>query len=266
MSVYEYAPITVIVPCWRAKLTARRAFTSIAAQTLRPAEIIFVDDASDDGTIVLLRCLSQEYPEGRIKVIGLEENLGPGGARNIGWEAATQPWLAFLDADDVWHPQKIEIQYGWIMQQSGVYLCGHNTIVVSTDYNCQKISFKPKTWQINFWHMLIANRFYTRTVMLRRDLPFRFGGKSVTEDYLLWLQVLLSGYKCFRLDAPLAMSFRPDATPGGYSGQLWHHEKREMHAWLELRRQRAISTLTVCIALAWSLIKYLRRALRAMLK
>ena len=260
------APVSVVIPCWRCSQTIYRAVNSIFIQTIRPAEILLVDDSSGDETLATLTAIVSQYKSGWIRVVALEKNIGPGGARNAGWENATQPWLAFLDADDVWHPQKIEIQYGWIMQQSGVYLCGHNTIVVSMEYDWQKISFKPKTWQVNFWHMLIANRFYTRTVMLRRDLPFRFGGKSVTEDYLLWLQVLLSGYKCFRLDAPLAMSFRPDASPGGYSGQLWHHEKRELRAWLELRRQRAISTLTVCIALAWSLIKYLRRSLRAMLK
>jgi len=107
--------------------------------------------------------------------------------------------------------------------------------------------------------MLVSNRFPTRSVLLRRSLPYRFGSREVTEDYLLWLEVILGGHACYRIESPLAMSFREENSPDGYSGQLWRHEKRELRAWLALHRQGAISSHTAGIALAWSLIKYLRR-------
>jgi hypothetical protein len=108
--------------------------------------------------------------------------------------------------------------------------------------------------------MLIANRFPTRSVMLKRELALRFGGKEVTEDYLLWLQVVLAGLPSYRLDSPLAVSFRAEFSPGGYSGQLWRHEKRELAAWRALHRLGSISSGTLLVATFWSLVKYVRRA------
>jgi teichuronic acid biosynthesis glycosyltransferase TuaG len=253
------APVSAIVPCWRSGSTIQRALASIAAQTLRPAEVLLVDDASGDNTLATLHALALQYPPGWIKVIGLEQNLGPGGARNAGWDHSTQPWLAFLDADDAWHPRKIEMQYNWLLSQTDVALCGHGTVVAAGEEQYPVVSVDPRTWRVGFWKMLVSCRFPTRSVMLKRELPLRFEGKQVTEDYLLWLQVLQSGYKCYRMDAPLAVSFRPDFSPGGYSGQLWKHEKRELAAWRALRKQRLIGRITLAAAASWSLIKYVRR-------
>lgn len=253
------APVSAVVPCWRSGATIHRALASIVDQTLRPAEVLLVDDASGDNTLDTLHALAAQYPHGWIKVIGLEQNLGPGGARNVGWEHASQPLLAFLDADDAWHPRKIEMQYSWMLSYPDVALCGHGTVVAGANEQYPELSPKPRAWRVDFWKMLVSCRFPTRSVMLKRELPFRFEGKHVTEDYLLWLQVLQSGYKCYRIDAPLAVSFRPDFSPGGYSGQLWRHEKRELAAWRALRKQRLIGPITLAAALSWSLIKYLRR-------
>ena len=186
---------------------------------------------------------------------------GPGGARNAGLGCATQPWVAFLDADDAWHPQKIEIQYNWVLKHPETVLCGHTTVVASSEEFLPEICIEPKASTVSFLQMLIANRFPTRSVMMRSDLPFQFGGKEVTEDYLLWLEVVLSGLPAYRLDVPLAISFRPDFSPGGYSGQLWRHEKRELRAWWILRQRRLICLTTWLLATTWSLLKYARRVL-----
>lgn len=255
----QNAPISVVVPCWRSGDTIRRAVTSIAEQTIPPVEIILVDDASGDDTLATLQALAAEYPDGWIKVIGLEQNSGPGGARNAGWDAATQPWIAFLDADDAWHPRKIEIQYGYIESNPSTDLCGHMTSLSPGENIYPDLPADPVHWRVNFKKMLISNRFPTRSVILRRSLPFRFGDRSVTEDYLLWLQVILSGYTAYRIDAPLAVSFRPEFSGGGYSGQLWRHEMRELAAWRLLRKKNLVPWGTWIIATCWSLIKYIRR-------
>jgi glycosyltransferase involved in cell wall biosynthesis len=259
MKIATVAPISAVVPCWRSGDMIDRALASIAVQTLRPAEVLLVDDASGDGTLARLHRLAAQYPSGWIKVIGLESNAGPGGARNAGWEQATQPWLAFLDADDAWHPQKIEIQYRWLLRNPEVALCGHGTALANLDERHPVVVSNPQTWRVSFWQMLVANRFPTRSVMLKRDLPFRFEGKQVTEDYLLWLQILCSNHICYRIDAPLSLSFRPDFSPGGYSGQLWKHEKRELAAWRVLHSQHLITGVTLAFSMTWSLAKYLRR-------
>lgn len=252
-------PVSVVIPCWRSSTTIERAVSSVAAQKLRPSEVLLIDDASGDTTLETLYKVAADYPQGWVRVLSLSQNAGPGGARNLGWEKATQPWLAFLDADDAWHPAKLERQWQWLMDHPDAALCGHGTAVAAHDHDYPQLPTQTKSWRVTFIHMLVSNRFPTRSVLLRRSLPYRFGSREVTEDYLLWLEVLLGGHACYRIEAPLAVSFREENSPGGYSGQLWRHERRELRAWLTLHRKGAISSFTTGIALAWSRIKYVRR-------
>jgi glycosyltransferase involved in cell wall biosynthesis len=254
------APVSVVIPCFRCKDTIRQALDSALYQTLPPAEVLLVDDGSDDGTLALLRTLAEAHAL-KVRVIAMSKNGGPGAARNAGWDAAAQPWIAFLDADDVWHPRKLEIQWTWIASNPQVALCGHGSryapdgCVDSAPKELLATSLTPK-------QMLISNRLPTRSVMLRRDLPQRFAGREVTEDYLLWLEIIFAGYQAYRLEGCLAYSLRPDYSPGGYSSNLWLHEKRELAALRLLQRSGAISPFAWGFWSAWSFVKYLRRATR----
>src|SRR6185369_14935384 len=105
--------------------TIERAVRSVAGQSRRPAELILVDDASGDGTGALLEGLRSRYGPDWIRIITLERNQGPGTARNVGWDAATSTYIAFLDADDAWHPRKIEIQCAWMDSHPEFAVTGH---------------------------------------------------------------------------------------------------------------------------------------------
>lgn len=251
------APITVIIPCYRCRAEVEGAFDSILKQTLQPAEILLIDDASGDGTLDVLRLLAAVHAP-RVKVIAQAQNGGPGRARNAGWEAATQPWLAFLDADDAWHPRKLEIQWGWLIAHPEVALCGHESRYTEGRID-HPVDGSPSAIRLTLGRMLVSNRLPTRSVMLRRDLPFRFRGRDVTEDYLLWLQIIGAGLPSYRLPLCLAYSFRPDFSPGGYSGQLWIHEKRELAAFRVLRAEGDLAWPGMLLASAWSLLKFMRR-------
>ena len=94
-------PVTVVVPAYRATETLARALASARAQQpYPPAEILVVDDGSRDGTAALAR-------ECGATVLVHEHNRGLAAARNTAVAAATQPWLAFLDADDEWLPHHL---------------------------------------------------------------------------------------------------------------------------------------------------------------
>jgi len=102
------APVSVIIPCYRCADTIGRAVESMIWQTLPPKEILLVEDYSQDEgkTLASLYDLQRKFQDKiTIKVIPLLKNGGPGGARNTGWDEAQQPYLAFLDADDSWHPR-----------------------------------------------------------------------------------------------------------------------------------------------------------------
>lgn len=235
-----------------------RALSSALNQTLPPEEILLIDDASGDGSLDLLHQLERLHAP-RVKVIALTKNGGPGLARNAGWEAATQPWLAFLDADDAWHPRKLEIQWTWLQSHPDVALCGHASQFSEKGTLDAPVNEMPDAVRLSAIRMLISNRLPTRSVMLRRDLPFRFRGREVTEDYLLWLEIIFAGYVAYRLEACLAFSLRPDFSPGGYSGQLWTHEKRELAALRALRSASRLSWPAFVLSAGWSIMKFFRR-------
>jgi glycosyltransferase involved in cell wall biosynthesis len=226
-------------------------------QSALPAEVLLIDDASKDGTLALLHELSKRHGS-ILRVISMHINVGPGLARNAGWAIATQPWLAFLDADDIWHPQKLEVQWSWLQAHPEVSLCGHSTQLMHADLEGPApVAFSAA--QLSLIQMLITNRLPTRSVMLRRDMVMRFGDKKVTEDYLLWLEAIAHGYVAYRLDVCLAFSIRPDFSPGGYSGQLWAHEKRELAALTRLASTVRLWPGMILLASLWSIIKFMRR-------
>jgi teichuronic acid biosynthesis glycosyltransferase TuaG len=256
----DIAPVTVIVPCFNCASTIEKSLESILNQTLWPMEIILIDDASKDNTCLIIENLIEEYTEHKIFLIKLKENSGPGMARNAGWQVATQPWIAFLDADDIWHPEKIKVQWGIIKQNVNIDLCGHNSELYSSLIPKKPIE-RINIRQINFTEMLFSNKFPTRSIMLRSDIQHRFYGKDVTEDYLLWLEIVSDRYNCFKIESTLAFSLRPEFTIGGYSGQLWKHEKRELNAFNVLYKKQKINFLYLLFFTIFSFLKYIRRVL-----
>ncbi|GAA2030153.1 glycosyltransferase family 2 protein [Pseudokineococcus marinus] len=96
-----HADVTVVMPAMNREGLIARALRSVASQTLTPARVVVVDDASDDGTA------DAALAEG-VEVIRMPERSGSGPARNAGIEAATTTWVAFLDSDDEWLPEHLE--------------------------------------------------------------------------------------------------------------------------------------------------------------
>lgn len=92
--------VTVVMPAMNRGHLIARALDSVAAQTLRPRQVVVVDDASTDDTVDVARAHGAD-------VIALPVNGGSGPARNRGIEAATTEWIAFLDSDDAWHPDHL---------------------------------------------------------------------------------------------------------------------------------------------------------------
>jgi len=107
---------------------------------------------------------------------------------------------------------------------------------------------------------LLSNPFATPTVMLKRDLPFRFKeGKRYAEDYLLWLQIILAGTPTAYLNQPLTATFKKDYGEHGLSANLWQMEKGELDVYAHIYREGKIGKLQFLMLLIFSLTKYWRR-------
>ena len=263
-----HVPVSVIIPCYRCEDTIERAVDSVIAQTMLPAEIWLVDDASnDDGmTRNSLEKLHYRYSDLlRFEVVFLEANGGPSVARNTAWDRSTQDLLAFLDADDVWHPRKLEIQYGWMASHPSIVLTAHavNQFGEKNDMHLpstSEIAGYQNIRQVTPHQLLRSNCLPTRSIMVRRELSYRFeADKRRSEDYLLWLQIAFDGYAVWRLELPLASSFKAPYGEAGLTADLWNMEKGELDTFLRLHRQGHINGALLYAASAFSLIKFVRR-------
>ena len=264
--VSSYLPVSVIIPCYRCAVTIERAVDSVLNQTQVPEEIILVDDFSDDGsaTISYLKNLKQKYQKFNIQILSLEKNQGPGSARNEAWKIASQPYIAFLDADDSWYPNKLELQYSWMKSHPEVLLTAHSSIQLSNDSHQKKFNHCKNFYQLNVIKFLFFNCIPTRSVMLKREIQYRFSpGKRYAEDYLLWLSIALDRHPIYFLGLPLSCSYKNEFGDAGLTSHLPRAHAGLVDTYQQLLKDRRILWPTCIVLIAFANVKYLRRLLVA---
>ena len=201
--------VSVVVPAHDAQGTVRRALKSALDQTRPPDEVVVVDDGSTDATAEVVGELG---PAVRLVV---QPRGGPSAARNACVEASTGERIAFLDADDEWHPAKLERQLE--VATNGVGL-------VATDWSREPVRRAPpagiRLTTIDRSDILLLNRFQTATVLVRRAVLEAAGGFDPSldgvEDWDMWLRASEHG-RVVKLDWPFV---RYADTPSGYSKAL----------------------------------------------
>ena len=102
--------VSVVLPVFNGELSIGRAVQSVLAQTMSDLELVVVDDGSADRTSSVV----SRYSEPRLKLVKLANNSGTSAARNAGISLARGEYIAFLDSDDEWQPDKLEQQVGTI--------------------------------------------------------------------------------------------------------------------------------------------------------
>jgi len=263
-SMQDSAPVSVVIPCYRCADTIDRALASVRQQTWRPAEVIMVEDGSGDGTLKRLQELQADYSEDWLKVLALPRNVGPGAARNAGWDKARQPYIAFLDSDDAWHPEKIRLQLGWMLAHPEIALTGHALEVVHGEQYKNEKEFSPLEFKrISSLAQLLIGQFHPPAMVLRKDLQYRFAeNKRQSEDRLLAAEISLDGHACYRSATPLAFIFKEHYGTSGLSGNLWLGEKGELDFYVRLARSGRISRFSLLLFFPFSLAKFVRRLLK----
>lgn len=255
----EVAPVSVVIPCFRCGKTIGRAVDSILQQVQIPAEVILVDDASGDDTRDVLTALEQAHP-GWIKVLRLDANQGAASARNAGWALASQPYIAFLDADDAWHPKKIEIQYAYMSAHPDVMLCGHGYRRLNQNVLPDWKVVQGDVQRIRKWALMLSNKFVTPSVMVRRDVGQRFVEKQrYMEDHMLWLKVICSGGRVVKLSAELAAIYKEPFGVHGLSAQVWLMERGDLGNYRRLYNEKFIKGYQFSALGIFSVLKYVRR-------
>ena len=267
-NISSFAPVSVVIPCFNASLFLSRAVDSVVNQTLLPFQLVMVDDASTDGgktrdLIANIEKYIASLNNGMsVKTIFLQKNVGPGGARNRGWNVSTQEWIAFLDADDSWAVNKLALQYGCLLVNNQIDVLAHRSSFKPSDLDgAQPVTLKRRLdiQRVSLLKMLVSNTLPTRSILLRREIPLRFPENILSEDYSLWLRIIAAGYDVRLMNCALAFAFRPEYSEGGSSAKLWAQERGELCAFLALHQGNSISFLTLLIASSWSILKFTRR-------
>lgn len=252
------ASVSVIIPCFRCASTIEYSVLSVIQQTMKPEELILVDDNSGDDTLTALHSLRQKYGATWIKIISLSSNGGPSVARNIGWANSTCDYVAFLDSDDAWHPQKIELQYFWMQEHKEVALSGHQCVMLNPGQESPSsaANYNFSVRYITRRRLLISNPFVTPSFMLRRNLEYRFDPSSrYAEDFLFLLQIGLSGNIISMLEVELVYVFKEFGV-SGVSGNFFKMRCGDIKNYWLLRKYKKINFATMSALISYSLLKY----------
>lgn len=230
--------VTVIMPAYRAAGTIRRALASIAAQTMTPGAVIVIDDGSDDGTTRQAEeARTQLEGTGTALIVLRQTNNGAGAARNVGLQASSTEFVAFLDADDEWLPEKLERTMA-VLRSTCSVLAAHDYLRVDGG----KTTLVACARRFNASHdpfVELYKRGYlaTSTVVCRRDILLKAGGFDETlptaQDFDLWLKALSpdsTPYVVF--DEPL---LRYHIT----GGSITSHTRRRLDCTLEIAVRHA---------------------------
>ena len=196
--------ISVVIPCFNAERFIGAAIESVLEQSYKPLEIIVVDDGSTDDSAMVIKKFGD-----RVKLIQ-QENRGRVESRKTGFFNSKGDWIALLDADDLWHKRKLE------MQVKAINNSKNEIVMIHSNYRCiENISSEqamPYMYKIpriaDFKTVFKGNIFSTSSVLLKRDILFKVInywnlGRLRAQDYGLWLLMMCHG-KALYLDKELS--------------------------------------------------------------
>ncbi len=223
--------VSVVMPAYHAERYIRQAIASVVAQTMPHWELWVMINGTGDRTQEIAQEMARQ--DDRIHVVWNEENLGAAGSRNRGLDLCNGQYVAFLDSDDLWHPQKLEKQLAYL-QQTGGHFCYTSYAVI--DENGQKLRedyLVPPTR--TFEEMLGENVIGCSTVMLCPEIArkYRFSTEYYHEDYVLWTALLQDGYRAVGCQEVLT-SWRLNANSRSYNKgnaakNRWHIYRNCLH-------------------------------------
>lgn len=190
----RFADVSVVMPAYNNADTVGRALASIAAQSVRPREVIVVDDGSQDGTVAAVQAMAGAMNGVALRMFR-QRNNGAGAARNRAIAEANGMWLAFLDADDEWLPAKLQRSLEET-DVAGLVMSSHNLLAIDVDgehgidSRARYLCNPGDPYRTLFLRGFISSS----TVMVRRDAVVAAGGFDAglrsAQDYELWLAVL----------------------------------------------------------------------------
>lgn len=238
--------ISIVMPAYNAEKTLPQAVESVLAQTVDNWELLIADDCSEDGTAELARAYARK--DQRIRVLQNERNLGASETRHRAAAAAAGEWLAFLDSDDAWLPEKLRKQLQ-LQQDTGARL-------VFTGSGFLNEQGEKLDWvlhvpqQVGYRQLLKQNVVSNSSVLVEKAAYLRFEivGNDMHEDFACWLNMMRSGVVAYGIDEPL-LQYRLSA--GSKSGNKWKAARMNWNTY----RRLGLNVFQALYYMVWYTVK-----------
>ncbi len=191
---------SIITPMWKGAALVGATIESVLAQTFADWEMIVVDDASPDDGAGCKVVQSYADRDGRVRLIAAKVNKGSSGARNEAMRNARGRYFAFLDSDDIWHPEYLRTMLSLIesdgTENAAIYFCGYRRV----DEDCAAEILRPYSCEgvFDFRRLLrhcpiFPSAAILDTSKLKEKVFFREELKALRDDYVFWLDIMRQG-------------------------------------------------------------------------
>lgn len=194
--------ISIVMPAYNASATVGASVASVLAQTVTDWELIVIDDGSTDGTAAILSALADG--DRRIRFLQNEKNSGASYTRNRAVALARGEWIAFLDSDDMWRPDKLEKQLALAAAHPDMVI-GY-TASAFMDEEGKPYGYVMEAEERTTYRTLLKrNLLSCSSVMIRASVmkEIAMPGDGMHEDYFVWLTVLREGGVAYGINEPL---------------------------------------------------------------
>lgn len=196
--------VTIITPTWNSQNYIQLTIASVQAQTYKNWEMLIVDDCSTDNTVNIIKEIANR--DSRIILFEQKKNQGVAVARNIALYNGTGRYIAYLDSDDIWKPEKLERQISFMKRNNCGFSCTSYEVIDSSGKKLNKVIHMLD--KVDYKNYLVNNLLQTVGIMVD---TFKINKKYLEmpnirrrQDAATWMQILKAGNICYGIQEPLA--------------------------------------------------------------
>lgn len=192
--------VSIIMPCYNAAPYIARSIESVLAQTYEDWELLITDDGSTDKSVEIIQAYCDK--DERIKLI-ISDHKGTANARNLSIEKAKGRFLAFLDSDDLWYPEKLQKQISYMLDNHLAFTYTWYEIIDENGNPTRKI---VKDAGIMSYEKYLRNTIIgCGTVVIDRDMVGDFIAPIIrtSQDMAVWLEIMRRGFLAYPLQEVL---------------------------------------------------------------